>query len=98
MFREFSYIVLITLKPDMTKNRMLPRFATGAYFTRVVSSSFAVTCAASKFSAISTAFFFVFSRVSIKAALSRMFPCAVASSLNNVSSSCFSNVLDSLIS
>ena len=98
MFSEFSYMVLITDRPDMTKNRIEPLFATGAYLTRVVSSSTAVFCAASKFSAISTAFFFVFSSVSMSAALSRMLPCAVASSRRSVSSSCFRSVLLSLIS
>ena len=98
MKSEFSYMVLITERLDMTKKRIEPRLATGTYLTRVVSISLAVTCASLRFSAISTAFFFVFSRVSMSAALSKISPVACDSSRSSVSSSCFNRDLLSLIS
>ena len=98
MLSEFSYMVLMTDSEDMTKKRMLPRFATGWYLTRVASICFAVTCASSKFSAISTAFFFVLSSVSMSAALSKISPVACDSSRSSVSSSCLSSDLLALIS
>ena len=98
MLREFSYMVLITDSADMTKKRMEPRFATGAYLTRVNSISFAVTWAFWRFSAMFFALVLVFSSVLISSWLSRMLPSAELSSLSNVSSSCLSSIELSAIS